>query len=85
MKTRIVVHIGFNSKGERAGIRVEHCGKAYAFITYGNNNKLSSLFEDNFNNYFPDSRTFSEWKIEAQLKYQAVRFQRIILDGEYLL
>ena len=84
MKTRIVVHIGFNSKGERAGMRVEHRGKAYAFITYGND-KLSSLFKDNLNTYIPDSRTFSEWKIKAQLEHQAVRFQRIILDGEYSL
>ena len=84
MKTRIVVHIGFNSKGERAGMRVEHRGKAYAFIAYGND-KLSLLFKDNLNTYIPDSRTFSEWKIKAQLEHQAVRFQRIILDGEYSL
>ena len=82
MKTRIVVHIALNAKGERVGSAVEAAGRVIPFGGYAN-------FEDWHNkktSYWIDSRfgvvdSFEDWKIYAKNK-GGVNFQRVTLLGE---
>ena len=82
MKTRIVVHIALNAKGERCGSMVEVAGRLLPFGGYVNfeewKNKKASCWLDQG---FGALSSFEEWKIYTK-KYNAVRFQRVTLLGE---
>ena len=82
MKTRIVVHIALNAKGERVGSAVAVAGRVLPFGGYVNfeewNNKKTSYWIDS---RFGAVASFEEWKIYAK-NNGGTRFQRVTLLGE---
>lgn len=82
MKTRIVVHIALNAKGARVGYLICAAGR---FIPFQGNtefehdrNERPSFWLGNFNTF----RGVDHFKSVAKQWFNAVRFQRVILEGD---
>ena len=82
MKTRIVVHIALNAKGERVGKLLCVAGR---FIPFSDDD---SLEKDNKNlarytgDLFYTMQSVKYWKSYCKCVDKAVRFQRVTLIGE---
>ena len=82
MKTRIVVHIALNAKGERVGKLFCCAGR---FIPFGDDD---SLEKDNktlaryTGKLFYTTTSVKHWKDYCKRAERAVRFQRVTLLGE---
>ena len=83
MKTRMVVHIALNAKGERVGCLICVAGK---FIPFSDGSKLQkeakrqTSFWIYGGFYVVDS--VNAWKSYSKSVEKAVRFQRVTLIGE---
>lgn len=84
MKTRIVVYIALNAKGERLRILVDahgrivsYPGKFFEDIKY----LVNCGFSDWLSPELITQKSVSKWKFESKLR-GAVRFQRVTLIGE---
>ena len=87
MKTRIVVHIALNAKGERVLCAVESCGRIIPFEANTINRIIETQKAGNRSSYWMSNRLTSfasveYWKKRAKQTYRAVRFQRVTLIGE---
>lgn len=87
MKTRIVVHIALNAKGERVLGAVESCGRILPFEVNTINRIIETQKAGNRSSYWMSNRLTSfasveYWKKRAKQTYRAVRFQRVTLLGE---
>ena len=87
MKTRIVVHIALNAKGERVFGAVESCGRILPFEVNTINQIIKTQKVGNLSPYWMSDRLRSfdsvkYWKNRAKQTYRAVRFQRVTLLGE---
>ncbi len=85
MKTRILVHIALNAKNERVGCLVVACGQLIP-LTYCDKSDLNR-FKSRADSMWlaldwSVESSLEEWK-KSQREYElAVRFQRVILEGE---
>ena len=87
MKTRIVVHIALNAKGERVLGAVESCGRILPFEVNTINRIIETQKKGNLSAYWMSNRLASfesvkYWKKRAKQTYRAARFQRVTLLGE---
>ena len=82
MKTRIVVHIALNAKGERVGKLFCCAGR---FIPFSDNDSLekdSKTFSRYTGDLFYTMPSVKHWKGYCMRVEKAVRFQRVTLLGE---
>lgn len=82
MKTRLLVHIALNAKGARVGYLVCAAGR---FIPFQGNtefehdrNERPSFWLENFSSF----HSVYHFKSFAKQWFRAVRFQRVILEGD---
>ena len=83
MKTRIVVHIALNAKGERVGYLMCAAGK---FITFSDDSKLQKEARRPTSFWLYDGfymvASVNAWKGYSKSVEKAVRFLRVTLVGE---
>jgi hypothetical protein len=82
MKTRIVVHIALNAKGERVGKLFCCPGR---FIPFSGNDSLekdNKILARYTGNLFSTMPSVKHWKSYCKSVEKAVRFQRVTLIGE---
>ena len=81
MKTRIIVHIALSAKGERVGSAVEVAGR---LIPFGG--LIDGEWRHRPTNTWIKDEYYCIESVECWKKYEktygAVRFQRVILEGE---
>ena len=87
MKTRIVVHIALNAKGERVLGAVESCGRIFPFEVGTINRIIETQKKGIQSAYFTSNRLSSFESVKYRKRrskktYKAVRFQRVTLIGE---
>ena len=86
MKTRVVVHIALNAKGERVGNLVEAAGRLIPFEGYSLAEFSIAWRAKNSSVWiradYLTARSLKKWKKDAAKFDKAVRFQRVILLGE---
>ena len=82
MKTRVVVHIALNAKGERVGKLFCCAGR---FIPFGDDDSLekdNKTMSRHVGDLFYTMPSVTHWKKYCRDVERAVRFQRVTLLGE---
>lgn len=81
MKTRIVVHIAFDKCNKQVCNLICVAGRLIPFDgapDLDDANRKTSFWFKGFNT----NKNIQEWKSVAKSGHEAVRFQRVIIDGE---
>ena len=86
MKTRIVVHIALNAKGERVGCLVSAAGRFIPFEGWSFIEMLKTWekrgITEWMDSYYGVEESLSDWKSFLKRYNKAARFQRVTLLGE---
>ena len=82
MKTRIVVHIALNAKGERVGKLFCCNGRFVPFADDNSLEKDSKVLSRYTGDLFYEMPSVNYWKDYCKIVEKAVRFQRVTLLGE---
>ena len=82
MKTRIVVHIALNAKGERVGKLFCCAGRFIPFSDDDSLEKDSKVLSRYTGDLFYKMPSVNHWKDYCKRVEKAVRFQRVTLLGE---